>query len=499
MYCNLLNILLFYSMAEGVEGSTEICDVTKVKTEDNDHIWKIPMDERIGILLNNDLMSDIKFTVNGKRFHAHKFVLSYASEVFYAMFNGPLADGSEEIDIVDCENPEDFLEFLSIIYKKSAKITWENVEQLSYLRKKYMIVETGPFSNFVKSIVDTENCLDALDTSVKLEEDDMIEECLNVIRRDISVLVNTERFLKLKQPSLKVILKQDKLNIKEIDLFNAVDRWCSDQVDSQKASGNVTKKRDVLGDALYCIRFPSIKLQAFISFCRPSKILTNKEIVDLYDILLLDPKLLGSTSLRKSYDEDDGIINENESDTATLPAKFISIPRVKGNTIIRIIDNEKFYSHSVPHVLSFNRLTIMVNRKAWLVGLKILGPWKEAITAASDTYTLKHISSEDKLARLDTPLCIEPNKECEIHCGNGFLSSIGRLRSQSPRMSYSRMPYSSTDRVPIKYKWNGFECTVTQPSVDYVSTISQLIFSTFDGTAMDRVFPMLNMTATLHD
>ena len=469
------------SMAEGVEGDAGVCEKEEVKP-DNDRIWKTPMDERISVLLNNDLMSDIKFSVNGKRFHAHKFVLSYASEVFYAMFNGPLADDSEEIEVADCEKPEDFLEFLSLIYRKSAKVTWENVHQLSHLRRKYMIMETRPFSNFIESIVDTDNCLDALDTSIELEEDDMAEECLKIIRRDITVLVMTQGFLELRQPALKAILKQDMLNINELDLFLAVDKWCTYQVVLKESEGEKMKKREVLGDALYHVRFPVIKLDDFVMHCRPSKLLTNKEIVDLYDTLLLRPDDLVSTGARKSFDEDDGNVSENESDASNLVSDFSTEPRMKGKTIVPIIENESLYAHSVPQpIYGESKLTIKVNKMAWLVGLKVLGSWMEFIKVESFG-KLKLQGVKEKLARLEKPLCLEPRKEYMILCDRVF--------------KFIRFPGASNKRSTA-FRYYGFRCSVTQPSEDNISTISELIFSTFDGKCMSSFgVPPLNMTAT---
>ena len=114
-------------MTETANELSQVDDMTVVKTGST-HIWESPMwIKRMELLLNNELMSDITFIVKGERFHAHKFVLSFASEVFYAMFYGTMAGDKKEIEIVDCENPEDFLQFLSMIYKKSARVTWDNV------------------------------------------------------------------------------------------------------------------------------------------------------------------------------------------------------------------------------------------------------------------------------------------------------------------------------------------------------------------------------------
>ena len=262
-------------------------DCTKIVEECNNKVfWSEPQKLiKIASLLNNDFMSDITFVVKQKRFPAHKFVLAIESEVFHAMFYGPMADDKNEIKIKDCENPNDFLEFLSLIYNKKARVTWENIEQLSYLRKKYMItVDEAVFCSLLQSINDSD-LLHMLQKCVALEEDGMIEKCMEVIREQISELVNTLQFLALDQPSLKRILQQEVLDIEEIDLLKAVDKWCIHQVNSREANEERITKREAIGDAFYLIRFPILKMNDFIMYCRECTLLTDKEYRELSSVV----------------------------------------------------------------------------------------------------------------------------------------------------------------------------------------------------------------------
>ena len=246
--------------------------------DSNGAIWKsLDKNEKVSLLWNNELMSDITFVVDNKRFPAHKFVLACESEVFHNIFYGPHPFLEKEIQIEDCKKSEDFLEFLSLIYKKPAKVTWHNIKQLSHLKKKYTVsIDPKIFCNLLKSSKH-DNVLEAFTVCVEIEEREMIEECMKAIRKDISNLVVMGQFLKLDQASLKEILKDGSLNIKEIDLLKAVDRWCSYQVERKKVNWKKATKRDVLGDALYHIRFPVLKMEDFSEFCGKSDILTDRE------------------------------------------------------------------------------------------------------------------------------------------------------------------------------------------------------------------------------
>ena len=461
-----VNIFLQYKMADIDKEVLHADNQTEVKVP-NDLIWKFPLwIRRMSWLINNELMSDVTFIVKEKRFAAHKFVLALASEAFHAMFYGLLANEKKEIEIVDCEKPEDFLEFLSLIYSKSAKITWDNVQQLSYLRKKYMILESGPFVEFITSIVGTESILNALNISVSLEEDGMIDECLKVIRKDICVLVKTKDFLELSQSSLKVILKQDMLNIKEIYLFNAVDKWCSYQVELKRANGEEMTKREVLGDALYHIRFPTIGLKDFTMWCKPSKILKNEEIVDLYDPIVLNPLELAVSKRRKLNEE--GAIGVNLSDS------FISIPRLKGNIIVNLFDDKMLNFSDVLHdrYLYDSELVITVNTKVWLKGVRLLDTSISTIKIGGDNCELDHERLLNDVAWLKVPFLMTAGKMYSIKHGGRYHVNFDL-------------------RCPI-FKWNDFECTIKQVNL----ACSELIFSIFDGEYSDTdAMPSLDMMA----
>ena len=461
-----------------------LVDAKTVMKKGNDHIWKSPVwASRIESLLNNEHMSDIKFIVNGEKFHAHKFVLALDSEVFYAMFYGPMADGRKEIDIVDCENPEDFLEFLSLIYKKSANVTWENVEELSYLRKKYMVMEMGLFSKLVKSTVKNNNCLRSFDTSVALEEDGMIEECLGVIRRDASALVKTQQFLELKQPAVKILLTQDMLNISEIDLFNAVDKWCSYQVEISKLNASATTKREILGDALYQIRFSLMQLEDFATYCRPSRILKNKEIVDLYDTIVLSSDKLKSMKVRKSYDDEDG--DENNAGGADLGTNFASKARINGNLYVCInesdvVDSKKYKSAKT--VSSSNRAILEIggSRDVWLKGLKSVSSCASSIKLECRKCELEFVDEE--VVRLNKPYFMMAGKKYEFYGTDDYLEF-----SLEPVDDKFHDDVIGDDENCFwwTHKWGDFECTLKIPKDGSPLPFTQMIFSLFDGEPMD--------------
>ena len=67
-----------------------------------------------------------------------KVLLAISSPVFFAMFYGELAEMKDSVDISDCEY-ESLLELLRFIYSDEANLNPNNVMELMYLAKKYML------------------------------------------------------------------------------------------------------------------------------------------------------------------------------------------------------------------------------------------------------------------------------------------------------------------------------------------------------------------------
>ena len=105
--------------------------------------------ERITFLFNKELLSDVKFVVpvsNGesesKVIPAHKFVLAISSPVFFAMFYGQMAETTDSIELPDCDY-ESLLELFRYFYSDELDLSGNNVIQISYLAKKYMVPSLG--------------------------------------------------------------------------------------------------------------------------------------------------------------------------------------------------------------------------------------------------------------------------------------------------------------------------------------------------------------------
>ena len=74
-------------------------------------------------------------------------------------------------------------------------------------------------------------------------------------------------------------MKRERLNAKEVDLFKAVDRWATKEVERQGLTPDGVVKRRILGEEIVkAIRFPVMSQKEFALVVVDCDILTKKEI-----------------------------------------------------------------------------------------------------------------------------------------------------------------------------------------------------------------------------
>lgn len=248
--------------------------------------------ERTKFIFNNQLLSDVKFIVPilrvgnsmTKEIPAHKLVLAISSPVFYAMFYGKMAETKNSIRLPDCTMLS-LLEFLRYIYSDEIDLTGRNVMQVLYLARKYMVPSLVDKCNeFLQNNLEADNVLEILPEAQRLKDEEVEERCWKVIKAKTMKVVTSFHFELVDRVFIESIVNMDGLDIKEVELFKAVDRWAIKQ--SQRPlfwkkvpppSGE--KKREIIGEEiLHAIRFPLMSLKEFSPVVIDCNILTMDEI-----------------------------------------------------------------------------------------------------------------------------------------------------------------------------------------------------------------------------
>jgi len=243
-------------------------------------------------MFNNELLSDVKFAVRHsegagsksiiKMIPAHKFLLAISSPVFYAMFYGELAEKKDSVDISDCDY-KSLLELFRFVYSAEVNLNGDNVMQVLYLAKKYMLPSLADkCTEFLRRKVNASNVFHVLPEAQKYEAKDLVDHCWEVIDHHADEAVKSDGFVTIEKSVLEELVERDSLNVKEVELFKAVDCWATKECTKQSLLADGPVKRRILGERIVkAIRFPVMKENEFASVVLDCDILTKKESFDM--------------------------------------------------------------------------------------------------------------------------------------------------------------------------------------------------------------------------
>ena len=164
---------------------------------------------------------------------AHKFILAIGSPVFEAMFYGELAETKETIELPDCDY-ESLLELFRYLYSDEVNLSGSNVMGVLYLAKKYIVPSlTNKCAEYLKEKLDPSNVFSILPFAQKYEEKALVDRCWMLIENHTEAAVKSEGFETIERSLLEEVVARDNLSIKEVSLFQAVDRWATTQCEKQ--------------------------------------------------------------------------------------------------------------------------------------------------------------------------------------------------------------------------------------------------------------------------
>lgn len=255
-------------------------------------------------MFNNELLSDVSFVVPvqlgenenkkcKKVVPAHKFVLAISSPVFFAMFFGDLAETTNSISLPDCEYAS-LLELFRFLYCDEVKLNEDNVMQVLYLAKKYIVPSLAErCTEFLEQVVNLSNVFCIMTHAESYGEKVLVDQCWKMIDRQTEAVVKTEGFETIGRSLLEAVVIRDTLNIKEVDLFKAVDNWAAKECERLTLTADGMMKRSVLGDkVVQAIRFPVMAREDFNKCVLGNKILTPQEafsMVEYYNSVSSSP------------------------------------------------------------------------------------------------------------------------------------------------------------------------------------------------------------------
>ena len=264
--------------------------IMAVSVEENWQTKRSTMVERTTFIFNSQLLSDVKFVVavstneseTKKVIPAHKFVLAISSPVFYPMFYGQMAETTDSVELPDCDY-ESLLELFRFMYTDEANLSGSNVMQVLYLANKYMVPSLAEkCTAYLRDNLKASNVFCILPHAQKFEDKDLEDRCWEVIEKKTEEAVTSDEFVTVERSVVESVVKREVLNVKEVELFRAVDRWATEESERQGRTPEGDVKRRILGEEIVkAIRFPVMSLKEFASVVIDSHILTFKEAGDM--------------------------------------------------------------------------------------------------------------------------------------------------------------------------------------------------------------------------
>ncbi|KAL3096353.1 hypothetical protein niasHT_026320 [Heterodera trifolii] len=259
---------------------------------------------RMKELLRKGTFADVKFRIEEgqetKILPAHKAIISVASDPLEALFRfeiSKMGDAAEKtndqsIEIKNISIPV-FNLLLQFIYADDFNgLNGQNWAEVINAAKMYEInglVEacvTFPISKLP-------NIFEAVDLARFLDLEEFANRCLDYIDTNVETLFRTNGFLQIDQQFLCELFGRETLQIGEISLWNAALRWADAQCHRNDTECSAKNRRDLLGAAVDKIRFPLISKKIFIENIAPSGVLTQEEVISIYQFHA-NPELIGA-------------------------------------------------------------------------------------------------------------------------------------------------------------------------------------------------------------
>ncbi|XP_068751660.1 kelch-like protein 3 [Montipora capricornis] len=187
--------------------------------------------QRLDILRRNEGFCDIKISVKGKQFTAHKAVLAASSPFFLTLLNSDMKESSEKLITVELEEATEAVmeDVLKYVYTGNLLVTEERAHNLIATANYLLLPGIKTMAeSFLKNIVTTENCMFNYYFAEKYQCLELKEKARQVINSNFTDVMETEDFLKLEAKQVLEWVSSDDIIVNaEDDVFKGIVRWVS--------------------------------------------------------------------------------------------------------------------------------------------------------------------------------------------------------------------------------------------------------------------------------
>lgn len=240
----------------------------------------------------NQLYCDVNFKVGtaGVNVKAHKYVLASRSSVFAAMLYGSLLEVSDAIAVPDIE-PEVFGVLLKFMYFEAKIINENNVIGALYAAEKYGVSDLVDICrSYLESNIGESTVCVIMENARIFNMADLLSKCINFIFHCECAskrIFSSPGFLDLSRKCLKALVESDDLILDETFIYRSLIRWARYNCEKeQKDNADLKQLREIMGDLIYDIRFPTMSLEKFWKDIVPDGVLLSEEKIQISEQII---------------------------------------------------------------------------------------------------------------------------------------------------------------------------------------------------------------------
>ncbi|CAD5123939.1 unnamed protein product [Dimorphilus gyrociliatus] len=151
---------------------------------------------------------------------------------------------------------------------------------MAYLAQRYSLNKLSVICcKSLSDILNCENACEILKTSIWLDKEKLKRDCKNLIAENTDFCFKTKSFLESDRRTIKEILSLDSMTIREVEVFKHIMKWARNKILQRN---NDKTLRDIVGDGIHLIRFPTMTNSEFAKHVIPYEVLVECEQLDIF-------------------------------------------------------------------------------------------------------------------------------------------------------------------------------------------------------------------------
>lgn len=197
-----------------------------------------------------------------ERIPAHKLILAAGSDVFDAMFYGPLHENNE-VKIVD-STASAFKEFLQFFYRGKLQLTSENLPDVANLCKKYQVDDALKIcETLIKSSISIDEMCCRYGIAKHLDLDDLRNYCHEKIQENTPDILKSASFLASNHALVGEIMGLLSRENYANEIVNGYMEWAKAECTRKNLETNSVNLRAQLGDLYDQMPFDKMTMGQF--------------------------------------------------------------------------------------------------------------------------------------------------------------------------------------------------------------------------------------------